>query len=84
LFINCYLINFDHINFEKMEKIIHLKGKESFIVSVFMILFGILAFVPFVLVLILRSIFAMLSDIKKHAHVESTNMVTSKVGNSGK
>jgi hypothetical protein len=79
LFINCYLSNFDHINIEKMEKIIHLKGKESFLVSIFMIIFGILAFVPFILILVLRSIFGMLTEVKKHAHVESHGLVTSKL-----
>jgi hypothetical protein len=64
-----------------MEKIIHLKGKESFLVSIFMIIFGILAFVPFILILVLRTVFGMLTEAKKQVNVESSNLVTSKLNN---
>jgi hypothetical protein len=62
-----------------MEKILYLKGKESFIVSIFLILFAIIAFVPFILLLLARSFFGALREFRNHAQIEVSKFVPGKL-----
>jgi len=83
---NCLIYKFNCLNFtfsntNKMENIYRLKNSEAFFVSIFLIFFAIIAFVPFILILIIKAFFSFLFEFRKKSYEEAAKLLPTRLEN---